>query len=62
MRAITYKEFYNLRAGDTVFVACGDTFYKSKVVRAPFYNADADDPDWEVETNNGFCDQYSLYI
>ncbi len=62
MTRITYEEFHNLKPGDIVFVKCGGRAYKSKVLGKPFYNADADDPDWEVETNNGFCDVYSLYI
>ena len=62
IRKISLTEFHSLKYGDTVFVKCGGQFYRSKVVRSPFYNADADQPDWEVETTNGFCDEYSLYI
>ena len=59
---ITHDEFCNLKPGDIVWVRCGRRMYESEVLRAPFYNEDADEPDWEVETNNGFCDEYSLYI
>jgi len=31
------------------------------VTRAAYYNADCDEPDWEIETNNGVTDLYSLY-
>ena len=59
---ITHEEFCNLNVGDIVWIRCGRKMYKSKVLRKPFYNVDADEPDWEVETDNGFCDEYSLYI
>lgn len=49
MVRITHEEFCNLRPGDVVFVKCGKRMYKSKVLEKPFYNADADKPDWEVE-------------
>ena len=62
MIRITHEEFCNLKPGDIVWVGCKGRMYKSKVLREPFYNADADEPDWEVETDNGFCDEYSLYI
>ena len=62
MRKITHKEFQNLKEGDIVFVKCGDDIFESEVTQAPFYNYDADEPDWELETTNGFCDEYSLYV
>lgn len=63
MIRITHEEFCNLKPGDIVYIACGGgKLYKSKVLKKPFYNSDADEPDWEVETDNGFCDEYSLYI
>ena len=30
------------------------------VTEAPFFNYDSSDPDWEVVTNEGFFDLYSL--
>lgn len=62
IKMIDWKDFLELKKGDIVYVVVGDRVCKSKVVRSPFYNADADEPDWEVETNNGFCDVYSLYV
>lgn len=62
LREITHKEFHNLKAGNIVYVNINGQTVKSKVVNEPFYNADADDPDWEVETTNGFCDEYSLWV
>lgn len=62
IRRISYKEFHELKCGDIVFVKCGTHTFKSKVIREAFYNYDANEPDWEVETTNGYCDMYSLYV
>ena len=59
---ITYNGFFALKPGDSVYIKCGGKFYLSKVIREPFFNHDAEEPDWEVETTNGFSDQYSVYI
>lgn len=61
-RQITFDEFMNLRPGDTVYILVGAIRYKSKVVRGAFYNADADEPDFEIETTNGFADVDSVCI
>ena len=62
LRQVTFYEFMNLRKGDEVYLKIGPEFYKSIVVRECFYNADADDPDFEIETTNGFTDSISVYI
>ena len=62
IKEIEWKDFLNLKENDIVYVVVEDKVYKSRVVRKPFYNADADEPDWEVETTNGFCDVYSLCV
>lgn len=62
MRMLTLTEFHNLKKGDKVFVRIHDTLVESEIMNKPFYNSDADKPDWEVETSNGFCDIYSLYF
>ena len=62
IRRITRPEFCNLKPGDEVFIRCGESTFKAVVVRPAFYNADADEPDWEIETTNGFCDEYSIYL
>lgn len=62
LRRITHREFENLKSGDAVFIKFGDNMYQAEVLGKPFYNSDADEPDWEVETDNGFCDEASLYI
>lgn len=61
MKMLTLTEFYALKKGDKIFVRIHDTLVESKVLNKPFYNSDADEPDWEVETSNGFCDIHSLY-
>lgn len=61
MRLLTLTEFHALKKGDKVFVRIHDTLVESEIMNKPFYNSDADEPDWEVETSNGFCDIYSLY-
>ena len=61
MRMLTLTEFFSLKKKDKVFVRIHDTLVKSEVMNKPFYNSDADEPDWEVETSNGFCDMYSVY-
>lgn len=61
MRMLTLTEFHALKKGDKVFVRVHDTLVESEIMNKPFYNSDADEPDWEVETSNGFCDIYSLY-
>lgn len=62
MRQITFEEFKNLSVGDEVLVRCNHTYQLATVLGLPFYNTDANEPDWEVETSYGFCDQFSLYI
>jgi hypothetical protein len=62
LRIITEEEFHNLKQGDVVYLKiCGHTF-QTTVVNKPFWNSDADEPDWEVETTDGFSDMYSLYV
>lgn len=62
IKRIDWKDFLELKENDVVYVVVGNQVYKSVVVGNTFYNADADEPDWEVQTNNGFCDAYSLYV
>ncbi len=33
----------------------------SVVTKTAYYNSDCDEPGWEIETNNGVTDLYSLY-
>lgn len=36
-------------------------FIGAKVTRPLFWNSDADEPDWELETNNGFVNPDSVW-
>ena len=60
LRRITHEEFENLKPGDAVLIKFGYALYQAEVLGKPFYNCDAGEPDWEVETDNGFCDEGSL--
>lgn len=65
-RRMEFNKIKELKVGDNVFVFIADIlpkkgFYKAKVVQPLFWNSDADEPDWEVETTNGFVDIYSIY-
>lgn len=59
---VTLEEFKALKQNDKIFLKIGDKYLSSTVVRPAFYNADADEPDLEIETTNGFADQYSVYL
>ena len=62
LRRISHEEFLNLKAGDIVYLKIGKHTFQSKVVREAFYNYDAEEWGWEVETDNGYCDEYSVYV
>lgn len=62
IKKITHEQFMNLKTGDEVFVKCYGHTFKSMVITPTFYNYDSDEPEWEVETTNGYCDEYSLYV
>ena len=59
---ISPEQFRALKKGDIIHIKNGDMFYKSIVCRPAFYNADANTPEWEVETNSGYSDISSIYI
>lgn len=66
-RQMEFSEIKELEAGDKIAICVHmdfpnkATFVTATVVRPMFWNSDADEPDWEVETNNGFVDVYSIY-
>lgn len=62
LRAMTEEEFRKLRPGDIVFLSVYGQPYQSRILGRPFWNSDADEPGWEVETSNGFSDMYSLLV
>ena len=61
------SEIKELEVGDEVAICTymnlpkTVSFTKATVVRPLFWNSDADEPDWEIETNNGFIDTHSIY-
>lgn len=60
-RQMTYREVAQLKCGDKIKINVCNNFYDAIVVRPMFWNSAADEPDWEVETTNGFVDVYSIY-
>lgn len=56
MRYIGYNErgFQKLKAGDVVVYEIGLKKRRTVCTGNAFYNNDADEPGWEVETENGF--------
>ena len=66
-RQMEYSEIKELEIGDKVAICINNNplvqieFIDATVIRSLFWNSDADEPDWEVETTNGFVDIYSIY-
>ena len=56
MRYIGYnkREFQKLKAGDVDVYMVGLKKQRTVCTGSAFYNNDADEPGWEVETENGF--------
>ena len=52
-RWMTEDEFRNLKPGDSVICDIDGEMYRETVITGAFFNYDADDPDWEIETLNG---------
>ena len=66
-RRMEFSEIKDLEIGDKIAICIymdfpnRATFVSATVVRPMFWNSDVDEPDWEVETDNGFVDVYSIY-
>lgn len=66
-RRMEYSEIKELEVGDKIYIGILDfynnkiNFTKATVIRPMFWNSDSDEPDWEVETDNGFVDIYTIY-
>ena len=56
MRYIGYneREFQKLKAGDVVVYMIGLKKRRTVCTGNAFYNSDADEPGWEIETENVF--------
>jgi hypothetical protein len=62
-----YSEIKELEVGDKI-VVCSymnmplqATFLDAVVITPMFWNCNADEPGWEVETNIGYVDIYDIY-
>lgn len=66
-RRMEFSEIKQLEVGDEIAICIlmdipkKAEFVNATVVAPMFWNSDADEPDWEVETTNGFVDIYSIY-
>ena len=65
-RRMEFTEIKELEVGDEIYIGIEDIpnkieFVKATVFQPLFWNSDADEPDWEVETDNGYVDIYSIY-
>lgn len=60
-RKLRTWEFLDLCVGESIMICVCGRLYPATVVRAAFWNSDADEPDWELETTNGFVDADSVY-
>lgn len=66
-RRMEFSEIKQLEVGDEITICIlvdipnKMEFISATVVQPMFWNSDADEPDWEVETTNGFVDIYSIY-
>ena len=66
-RRMEFSEIKELEVGDRIAICVymnipnEAKFVNATVVQPLFWNSDADEPDWEVETTNGFVDVYSIY-
>lgn len=65
-RRMEFTEIKELEIGDVIYIGILDIpnkieFVKATVVQPLFWNSDADEPDWELETDNCFTDIYSIY-
>lgn len=65
-RRMEFNEIKELEVGDKVCIGIEDIpnkmeFISAEVIQPLFWNGDADEPDWEVETSVCFVDIYSIY-
>lgn len=58
---LTIAEFRNLKEGDSVIVNIGGNYLPAVVEDYPFYNSDADEPEWEIQLDYGFVSIDSVY-
>lgn len=67
-KRMEFPEIKELEVGDNITICIymaipnKAEFIDTTVIRPLFWNNDADEPCWEVETTNGFVDIYSIYV
>jgi hypothetical protein len=66
-RQMEYAEIKELEVGDKIGICVymdlpnKAEFVDATVIQPLFWNSDADEPDWEIETTIGFVDIHSVY-
>lgn len=61
-KPISFDAFRNIKAGDKVYCKIGSKIFQETAARDAFYNYDADAPEWEIETENGFFCWDCVYV
>ena len=62
-RFSTHEEFLALKNGCSVYYMSGmDLILKTKAVGDAFWNSDADEPGWEIETEDGYLCECDIMI
>ena len=56
---ITANEFINIKKGDKIKYRFHNMWFRTECVSDAFYNADADEPGWEVETTDCNLSMYN---
>ena len=56
------SEFMRIKAGDKIICRIGRKYTTQTATSDAFYNYDANEPDWEIETENGFFCWDSVYV
>lgn len=65
-RRMEFNEVKELKVGDKIAIRLYNKsnkmeFITATVIQPMFWNSDADEPDYEVETDNCYTDIYSIY-
>lgn len=67
-RPVSMAEAKKIKTGNIIFIglrnesSSGLTYQKAVVLSPLFWNSDSDEPDYELETTNGFVDINSIYL
>ena len=63
---VSMAEAKKLKKGDIIFIGLRNrtslTYQKAVVLSPLFWNSDSDEPDYELETTNGFVDINSIFL